>query len=247
MLQVLGPPPSRVRDLNEAKARRKRRAFAIIWSVVMSRLKKTVLVLCVTLISRSAFAFFDPVTISLATWFTTSIAMPVSYALGCATTYSPPIRLFGTERAVYGLDWGSLACHAENVYGMQLSFCGGSFEQSLYGLQLGIIASGYAQEEIPLGDYHLFNIDHCRMNGIQFGTFAAKTAMANGFQLSAIYNEAQTVNGFQIGLVNETRKLHGLQVGLYNEAKRGLGLQVGLVNFTRSGMSKFFPVLNFVF
>ena len=209
--------------------------------------RKLGLVFCVTLISRSAFAFFDPVTIGLITWFTTSIAMPVSYALGCATTYSPPVRLFGTERAVYGLDWGSLACHAGNVYGMQLSFCGGSFERSLYGLQLGIVASGYAQEELPFGEWHLFNIDHCRMNGIQFGTFAAKTAMANGFQISAVYNEAQTVNGLQVGLVNRARKLHGLQVGLYNEANRGLGAQIGLANFTRSGLVGFFPVLNFVF
>lgn len=205
------------------------------------------MVLCMTLISQSAFAFFDPVTIGLATWFTTSIGMPVSYALGCAFAYSPGMRLFGTERAVYGLDWGSLACHAGNVYGMQLGFIGGSVEENLYGLQFGILASGYAQEELPFDEYHFFNIDHCRMNGIQFGTFAAKTAMVNGFQLSAISNEAQTVNGFQVGLVNETRKLHGLQIGLYNEAMRGLGLQVGLVNFTRSGMSKFFPVLNFVF
>ena len=210
-------------------------------------MRKLVLVLCVALISRSAFAFFDPVTIGLASWLTTSIAMPVSYALGCAFAYSPGIRVFGSERAVYGLDWGSLACHAENVYGLQMSFIGGSVEEDLYGLQLGIIASGYAQEEIPLGDYHLFNIDHCHMNGIQFGTFAAKTAMANGFQLSAVYNEAQTVNGFQVGLVNETRKLHGLQVGLCNTAKRGFGLQVGLCNFTNSGLVKFFPVLNFVF
>ena len=213
----------------------------------MRRMRKLILVLCVALISRSAFAFFDPVTIGLASWLTTSIAMPVSYALGCAFAYSPGIRVFGSERAVYGLDWGSLACHAENVYGLQMSFVGGSVEEDLYGLQLGIIASGYAQEEIPLGDYHLFNIDHCHMNGIQFGTFAAKTAMANGFQLSAVYNEAQTVNGFQVGLVNETRKLHGLQVGLCNTAKRGLGLQVGLCNFTNSGLVKFFPVLNFVF
>ena len=210
-------------------------------------MRKLWLSLCATLIARSAFAFFDPVTISLAAWFTTSIAMPVSYALGCATTYSPPVRLFGTERAVYGLDWGSLACHAENVYGMQLSFCGGSVEESLYGLQLGIIASGYAQEELPFGDWHLFNIDHCRMNGIQFGTFAAKTATANGFQLSAVYNEAQTVNGFQVGLVNETRKLHGMQVGFCNTAKRGLGMQVGVCNFAHSGLVGFFPVLNFVF
>ena len=209
-------------------------------------LRRLGLILCVTLLSQSACAF-DPVTIGLASWFATSIGLPVSYALGCATAYSPPVRIFGSERAVYGLDWGSLACHAGNVYGMQLSFCGGSFEESLYGLQLGIIASGFAQEDLPFDEWHLFNIDHCRMNGIQFGTFAAKTATANGFQLSAVYNEAQTVNGLQIGLVNEARKLHGLQVGLYNSAVRGLGLQVGLLNHAERSFVEHLPVLNFVY
>ena len=213
----------------------------------MLRMRKAVLVLCVALISRSAFAFFDPLTIGLASWFATSIGMPVSYAFGCAFAYSPPIRVFGTERAVYGFDWGSLACHAENVYGAQLSFIGGSVEEDLYGLQLGIFASGYAQEELPFDEYHFFNIDHCRMNGIQFGTFAAKTATANGFQLSAIYTEARTVNGVQVGLVNTTRKLHGLQVGLYNSAVRGLGLQVGLINLAERGLAGCLPVLNFVY
>ena len=123
-------------------------------------MKKAILVLAAVLISKSACAF-DPVTIGLASWFTTSIGMPVSYALGCAFAYSPGIRIFGTERAVYGLDWGSLACHAENVYGMQMSFVGGSVEECLYGLQLGILASGYAQEELPFDEYHFFNIDHC--------------------------------------------------------------------------------------
>lgn len=212
----------------------------------MAQLRKAILVLAVALISKSACAF-DPVTIGLAGWFTTSIGMPVSYALGCAFAYSPGIRVFGTERAVYGLDWGSLACHAENVYGLQLGFCGGSVEDDLYGLQLGILVSGYAQEELPFDEYHVFDIDHCRMNGIQFGTFAAKTATANGFQLSAVYTEAQTVNGVQVGLVNTTRKLRGLQVGLYNSAVRGFGLQVGLINHAECGFADYLPVLNFVY
>ena len=211
-----------------------------------SALRKLGLALCLTLLSRSACAF-DPVTIGLASWFTTSIGLPVSYALGCAFAYSPGIRVFGTERAVYGLDWGSLACHAENVYGLQMSFIGGSVEDGLYGLQLGIIASGYAQEELPFDEYHFFDIDHCRMNGIQLGTFAAKTATANGLQLSAIYAEARTVNGLQIGLVNTTRKLHGLQVGLCNSAVRGLGLQVGLINRAERSFAEYLPVLNFVY
>ena len=190
---------------------------------------------------------FDPVTISVATWLTTAVCMPLAYVFSCAFAYSPPIRVFGTQRAVYGLDWGSLACHAENVYGLQLGFCGGSVEEDLCGFQIGILASGYAQEKLPFDEYHFFDIDHCRMNGLQFGTFAAKTATANGFQLSAVYTEARTVNGLQLGLVNNARKLHGLQVGLYNSAVRGLGLQVGLINHAESGLSDWLPVLNFVY
>ena len=209
-------------------------------------MRRALLFLCVFLLTKSACAF-APWIAAGAVWLTEYVGIPVCSALGCAFAYSPPIRAFGTERAVYGLDWGSLACHAGNVYGMQMSFVGGSFERSLYGLQIGILASGYAQEEVPFGDYHFCNLDFCQMNGIQFGTLAAKTATANGCQLSAIYTEARTVNGLQVGLVNTTRKLRGIQAGIYNSTERGLGLQVGLVNCTRSGLADFLPILNFVY
>ena len=196
--------------------------------------------------AESACAF-APWMAMAAVWATECIAIPVGYGLGCAFAYSPAIRCFGSQRAVCGLDWGSLACHAEDVYGLQMSFVGGSFERDLCGLQLGLFASGYAQEELPFGDYHFFDIDRCRMNGIQFGTFAAKTATANGLQMSAIYAEAKTVNGIQVGLVNTTRTLHGVQAGLCNSAALGLGLQIGVVNCARSGLAAVLPVLNFVF
>ena len=208
--------------------------------------KKALLALCVLLSVPSARAF-DPVTVSLATWFVTYVGAPVSYCLGCAFAYSPPIRAFGTEEAVYGLDWGSLACHARDVYGLQTSFCGGSVERRLCGLQLGILASGYAQQDLPFGDYHFCNTDFCRVYGLQFGTFAAKTATVNGFQLSAGYAEAGTVNGLQFGLVTSSRRLRGIQIGLCNRTTRGAGIQVGLLNWTDSGLADFLPVLNFVY
>ena len=208
--------------------------------------RKLIAAICALTLAKSACAF-APWLAMAGVWAVEYIGLPVSYALGCAFAYSPAIRCFGNQHAVYGLDWGSLACHAEDVYGLQMSFVGGSFEEDLYGLQLGIFASGYAQEELPFGDYHFFDIDHCRMNGIQFGTFAAKTATANGIQLSAIYTEARTVNGFQVGLVNNAAKLHGLQVGLVNSAARGLGLQLGLINCTQSGLADFLPVFNLVY
>ena len=209
-------------------------------------MKKSALALCFLLAVKSACAF-DPVTLSLATWFVTYVGAPVSYCLGCAFAYSPPIRAFGTEAAVYGLDWGSLACHARDVYGLQMSFCGGSFEHRLYGLQLGILASGYAQQDLPFGDYHFCNPDFGRLYGLQFGTFAAKAATANGFQFSAGYAEAETMNGLQLGLVTSARRLRGLQVGLFNSAKSGCGAQVGVINSADSGLAGCLPVLNLVY
>ena len=210
-------------------------------------MRRFALLLMAALLTRSAFAFVDPVTLSLATWFTTYVGAPVGYLLGCAFAYSPACRVFGTEENVYGLDWGSLACHAGNVYGLQMSFCGGSFERRLYGLQLGILASGYAQQDLPFGDYHFCNLDSCRMNGLQFGTFAAKTATANGLQLSCGYAEASKVHGLQVGLVTSARKLRGVQVGLFNSAEGGCGVQVGLLNNASSGLAGCLPVLNFVY
>lgn len=216
----------------------------------MTKAKKRLLTAIVALLIVPSAHAFAPLLIMGGIWaaqLAQYVVVPSAYGISCAFAYSPPIRIFGTERAVYGLDWGSLACHAQNVYGLQLSFVGGSVEEDIYGLQLGIFATGYAQQDLPFSKYHFFDIDHCHMNGIQFGTFAAKTAMANGFQMSACYAEAQMVNGFQVALVNNCGCLHGLQVGFLNMAKGGLGLQVGVLNCTRDGLSPFLPVLNFVY
>lgn len=201
---------------------------------------------CALLVAKSACAF-DPFLISAGVWLTEYVATPLAYVLGCAFAFSPPIRVCGTEQTVYGLDWGSLACHAENVYGLQLGFCGGSVEQRMCGLQLGILASGYAVENLPFDEYHFFDLDSNRLYGLQFGTFAAKSTTVNGFQLSAVYTQAEKVNGFQVGLVNVAGRLRGLQVGLFNTAERGCGLQVGVANVAGSGLAGVLPVVNFVY
>lgn len=213
----------------------------------MPRLSRTLIVfLCVLALARPALAF-APYAVAGIAWLVEAVGIPVSYALGCGLAYSPPIRVFGTERSVYGFDFGSMACHAENVYGLQLSLCGGVVEEDLWGLQLGVLATGYASRELLFGDYHFFNSDYAQMNGLQFGTFAAKTSTVNGLQSSAIYAEAQTVNGLQVGFVNRATRLHGLQIGVCNLAERGLGLQVGVVNFAGSGAAACFPLLNVVY
>lgn len=211
----------------------------------MRKLKFGLLIgLLLALKSASAFA---PFMWAGAMWLAEYVAAPLGYVTGCGLAYTPELRIFGTERGVYGFDWGSMACHARDVYGMQLALCGGSFEHRLCGLQIGLLASGYAAEELPFGGYHFCNLDFCTLHGLQFGTFAAKTATANGIQLSCLYAEAQEINGFQFGIVAHTETLHGLQVGLYNEAEGGLGLQVGLINRVKDHGLECYPILNFVY
>ena len=192
------------------------------------------------------------------------IAVPV-VVYGLSKT--PPIRMFGTEDAVYGLDCGSLSCKAKNVYGAQLSMCGGGVEEDLYGLQAGIIASDWVTSN---------KLDHCHMNGTQFGTFAARTATANGFQLSGVYAEADVVNGLQLsgfasksktlrgpsiaplcisddvrgiqcGIVNKAKAIGGVQIGVYNEAVKGDCLQIGVVNCMPDRKLAYLPIINFRF
>ena len=207
--------------------------------------KRTLIAICLLVLARSASAF-DPFTIMACKWLVEYVGVPVGYALSCAFAYSPPLRVFGTEECVCGLDWGSLACHARDVYGLQACFCGGVVERRLCGFQLGLIATGYAAEEIPYGDRHYCSLDYCSMNGLQVGTFAAKTATANGIQLSAVYTESDTVNGIQVGLVNRTRILRGFQAGVYNSAESGCGIQIGVLNRAEESDVEFLPVLNLV-
>ena len=217
----------------------------------MKKVKRIIVLICALCFAGQAMAM-DLVS-HIALHIAAHIAVPV-VVYGLSKT--PPIRMFGTEDAVYGLDWGSLSCKAKNVYGAQLSMCGGGVEEDLYGLQVGAIASGWVTSN---------KLDHCHMNGMQLGTFAAKTATANGFQLSGVYSEANVVNGMQFagiyeesdevngfqlsGFESKSRTLrglgiaplclsdevHGVQCGIVNKAKEVDGVQIGVYNESVKG------------
>ena len=77
-----------------------------------------------------------------------------------------------------------------------MSLWGGGFAEDLFGVQAGILTSGWVEG---------YNTSRCRMNGLQFAPFAVKMSM---------------VDGFQIGLYNATRRGYCLQVGLINVIDR---------------------------
>ncbi len=202
--------------------------------------------------SASAMGYGAVVAINAGIYFGTPVALARCYGL----SKTPPIRMFGTEKSVYGLDWGSLSCKADDVYGGQLSMWGGGVTDSLYGLQCGILASGYVTSN---------NLDHCVVYGAQYGTLAAKSAQVNGMQISGVMCDAHRVNGLQFagvvdfaetiagiqcaGFMTKTETLYGgeiamlcmsdeaygFQLGIVNKAKRIDGVQIGIYNEAGGG------------
>ena len=73
----------------------------------------------------------------------------------------------------------------------------------------------------------------------------AKGAGSAALQLAALYNDAEKLDGVQIGLVNKAHELHGVQIGLINQAVNGGGLQIGLWNDSGNGVGS--PILGFVY
>lgn len=179
--------------------------------------------------------------------------LPVLAATGYGLSHTPSIHIFGTEKRTVGLDWGSLANRSRNVYGIQLSLWGGGFSEDLFGVQMGILTSGWVDE---------YDVSHCRMNGLQFAPFAVKTSTVNGFQICPFYATARIVNGFQCGgiyssagkvrgiqcgIVNVARRVDGLQIGVYNTTVRGYCLQLGIVNVVGRRNCRFLPLVNVSF
>ena len=78
-------------------------------------MKKAMRVVCVAaalMAAQSASAIADVAVAAIG-----HVGVPVAVAICDGLSHTPPARMFGTEEAVYGLDWGSMACKADNVYG----------------------------------------------------------------------------------------------------------------------------------
>ena len=143
----------------------------------------------------------------------------------------PTIPLFGTESTVYGLqlsffsdydkDCGpSRSCETKNIYGGQLSMGNGNVVHNLYGLRLGVLASG-----------NVVSNNHECCNGIQIGTLRSDSERVYGLQLGGICALAGEMNGIQVsGFMVESTKLRGVDVAMLSLSEDVYGMQIGLVN-----------------
>ena len=97
------------------------------------------------------------------------------------------------------------------------------------------------------------------MAGLLVGGLGTRAGRLRGVQAGLVFDDADSLEGLQIGLVtcagrangvqfggiNTADELHGLQVGVYNRARGGAGVQIGLVNgFGPPGDALWLPIVN---
>ena len=80
--------------------------------------------------------------------------------------------------------------------------------------------------------------------GIDVAIIGAMTSQVYGLQASLIYTSAaKGVDGLQFSIVNNAGTIHGLQLGLVNVA-RDRSFQIGLINVIRESPLMVFPFVN---
>ncbi len=140
--------------------------------------------------------------------------------------------LYGLNENVSGLDIGVANQVTNRFKGAQIGaypFGGVNITKELSGLQLagffggvniadgktvGIQVSGMVAGINYAGD-----VTGAQVSGLLLGVNVAKNV--KGLQACVIYNQAESMQGLQIGLVNYCIELKGIQIGLVNVIEKG--------------------------
>ncbi|WP_437956274.1 hypothetical protein WME76_33215 [Sorangium sp. So ce119] len=101
------------------------------------------------------------------------------------------------------------------------------------GLQVALILNwADVLQGVQLALFLGSNFVVSQLEGVQISPLGINYAYfdATGMQIALAYNEARTLKGIQVGLVNVCRTLYGVQVGLVNVCRTLHGFQIGVVN-----------------
>ncbi len=182
-------------------------------------------------------------------------------------------QLVPAEKDVCGLRLNLPIGVNENIYGLDLGFCGWGGEYK--GVMLNLISTISVSDsafDLPVKNGHsstkgiqlagLTNINIGNIDGIQIAGLFNTGYGVRGIQVAPVINfAASTMQGIQVAAANYSEKVTGLQCGLYNHAKsvRGIqiglinvtqelsGLQIGLVNYIRESPVPILPIINLKF
>jgi hypothetical protein len=127
---------------------------------------------------------------------------------------------------------------AANMTGLQITvaFGGINMAENVTGFQIAGLLGGINKAA---------NVRGVQIAGLAGGINWAKNV--SGVQLSGVYgiNIAKDVSGVQISsLYNQADAMEGLQLGLVNLCNKMKGAQVGLINIITDSNVPFFPVIN---
>jgi hypothetical protein len=167
--------------------------------------------------------------------------------------------LYGVNKEVAGLDYGVINRTTGTTQGVQLGafpFGGINITENLYGMQFGGILGGVniAGEDVEgLQISGIFGgINKAgNLKGVQVAGAIGGINMAenvSGVQIAGIYlgiNLAKNMSGVQVGTIyNQAQIMEGVQLGLVNVCNKMHGIQLGLVNIITESSVPFFPVIN---
>ncbi|BCS52797.1 LA_2272 family surface repeat-containing protein [Geobacter sp. SVR] len=219
----------------------------------MKRFETLILVMCLSLCAFSAYAAEQ-------TPLQLSLVNPVQLFQEETTVKGLRVNLiYGVNKEVQGVDYGLINRTTGTTQGAQLGvfpFGGVNLTENLYGVQFGGVFGGVniAGEEVKGVQFSgIFggvntagNVSGAQLAGIIGGINRAKDV--TGVQIAGTYlgiNLANNVTGVQVGTVyNQAATVEGLQLGLVNVCDKMRGIQIGLVNVIKDGPLPFFPVVN---
>ncbi|MBB4036916.1 hypothetical protein GGR21_002830 [Dysgonomonas hofstadii] len=155
--------------------------------------------------------------------------------------------IYGSSINNYGFSFSGLFHETKNMRGVQIGGLLNYVEKKaegitiagLYnrvedsrGLQIAFFNKSTYMTGVQIGGFNHVDIEGSGLQ-IGFGNFSmdhsSHKVKFNGMQIAVLGNEADTLNGIQIGLYNSARHLRGLQIGLLNISNNNK-FPIGLVN-----------------
>jgi len=164
-----------------------------------------------------------------------------------------PIQVFSRDWDVVGFRYGGFYSRNRHVYGLDIGFVNRA-DSSSGGIQLGLFNTvsvlkgrgGFVAENYAHFDYARSDKRPAYYTGMQLGSWNSADEM-RGLQCAGGINDAFTINGLQLALMNFCYDGCGIQLGLGQNAFGDfVGAQIGAINMTYGEMHGLqFGILNF--
>jgi len=219
----------------------------------MKLIFRSVIVILLSVFACSAYGFEN-------TPFQLSLINPVQLFPEETNVQGLRINLiYGVNKELNGIDFGPVNRTTGSTKGLQVGafpFGGINITENLDGLQFGGFYGGanFASGEVTglqisgivAGINYAGNLKGAQISGAFGGINIAENL--RGVQIPVAFigaNIAKDTKGLQLAtLYNQADAMEGVQLGLVNVCKRMIGVQIGLINVIQESKLPFLPIIN---